>query len=55
MLVNNDLSNGMFVRVEGNYMTFDGLTLTATNNAENQITIDTLDGAMAKISIGKSF
>jgi len=52
---NNDLSNGMFVRVEGNYMTFDGLTLTATNNAENQITIDTLDGAMAKISIGKSF
>lgn len=52
---NNDLDNGMFVRVEGNYMTFDGLTLTATNNAENQITLNTLDGASAKVSIGKSF
>lgn len=52
---NNDLDNGMFVRVEGNYMTFDGLTLTAINNAENQITLNTLDGASAKISIGKSF
>ena len=52
---NNDLDNGMFVRVEGNYMTFDGLTLTATNNAENQITLNTLDGASAKISVGKSF
>ena len=44
--------DAMFIRVEGNYMEFDGVTLTANDNT---ITLKNLDGITGKISIGKSF
>ena len=47
-----DFDNGMFARVEGNYMTFDGVSLTSNDNT---ITLKNLDGVAGKLSIGKSF
>ena len=44
--------DNMFVRVEGTYMDFDGVTLTANDNT---IKLKSLDGVTGKISIGKSF
>jgi len=52
---NRDFDNTMFVRVEGNYMNFDGTSLTSTTNANNVVTLKNLDGVTGKISIGKSF
>ena len=47
---------GMFVRLEGSITAFDSIQLTNTNS-ENTNTIDItgLDGAMATISVGKTF
>ena len=42
----------MFIRVEGTYMDFDGVSLTANDNT---ITLKSLDGLTGKLSIGKSF
>ena len=42
----------MFVRVEGNYMDFDGVTMSANDNT---IKLKSLDGVVGKISIGKTF
>jgi len=42
----------MFVRAEGNYMSFDGASLTSNDNT---ITLNNLDGVSASLSIGKSF
>ena len=47
-----ELDNTLFFRVEGQYMTFDGVTLSS---ADNTIKLDTLDGVTASISVGKSF
>jgi len=44
--------DAMFVRVEGTYMDFDGVSLTANDNT---IKLKALDGVTGKISIGKSF
>ena len=44
--------DAMFVRVEGTYMDFDGVTLTANDNT---IHLKSLDGLTGKLSIGKSF
>ena len=44
--------DAMFVRVEGTYMDFDGVSLTANDNT---ITLKNLDGLTGKLSIGKSF
>ena len=44
--------DSMFVRVEGNYMNFDGVSLTANDNT---IRLKSLDGITGKVSIGKSF
>ena len=52
---NKDLDNGLFVRVEGNYMDFDGASLTSTTNSDNKITLNSLEGVSGKLSIGKSF
>jgi len=52
---NNDLANGFFVRLEGNYMDFDGASLTSSTNSDNKMSIDDLQGASAKLSLGKSF
>ena len=49
---NKDLSNGVFMRGEANYITFDGTSLTS---GDNTVTLNSLDGVTAKISIGKSF
>ena len=49
---NMDMDNGLFVRAEGNYMTFDGVSLTS---ADNTIKLKNLDGVTGKISVGKSF
>ena len=52
----NVLDNGVFFRVEGNYMTFEGKTLTATGTGtDSKIQLTSLDGVSGKISIGKSF
>lgn len=47
--------NSMFARIEGNYMQFDGASLTSTTNSDNKIELTDLNGASAKFSIGKSF
>jgi hypothetical protein len=47
--------SGMFFRVEGNVMEFDGATLTSTTNADNSVKMSELNGASGKISIGKAF
>ena len=52
----NALDNGVFFRFEGNYMTFDGATVTATGTAaDNKIELRNLDGVSGKISLGKTF
>ena len=50
------LDNGVFVRVEGNYMEFNGTSLNATGTAtDSKISLTSLDGVSGKVSIGKSF
>jgi hypothetical protein len=53
----NALDNGIFFRLEGNYMTFDGATLTSNGNdsSDSKIQLKSLDGVSGKISVGKSF
>ena len=46
--------NGAFLRVEGNYMSFDGAQVTSSANG-NIVSLDNLDGVSGKISIGKTF
>jgi hypothetical protein len=56
-----DLDNGVFLRAEGSYVTFDGTTLTNqfTNITSGQtagtVVVDDLNGLQGRISIGKSF
>jgi len=45
--------NGMFLRTEAMVMEFDGVTLAGSG--DTSVTVNQLDGASAKISIGKSF
>ena len=52
---NRDLDNGAFVRFEGNYTDFDGVTATNTADTTKSITIDGITGYGAKISVGKNF
>ena len=49
---NKTIDNGIFVRVEGNYMQFDGTSLTSN---EMTVKLNSLDGVTGKFSIGKSF
>ena len=52
----NALDNGVFFRFEGNYMAFDGATVTASGtDADNKIELRNLDGVSGKISVGKTF
>jgi len=52
----NALDNGVFFRLEGNYMTFDGTTVTSSGTAaDNKIELRNLDGISGKLSIGKTF
>ena len=60
---NYNTSNGMFIRAEATVTQFDGTSLTSTaacatrpgTCANNVIKLEELNGASAKISIGKSF
>mgnify|MGYP001264417208 CR=1 FL=1 len=52
---NNTFDSGAFIRVEGNYMAFDGTSKTSTADSEKTITLKNLNGVTGKVSIGKSF
>ena len=47
--------NGAFVRIEGNYLSFDSQEITNTKNSDVKVKLKNLDGLAGKISIGKSF
>ena len=47
--------NGTFFRFEGNYLQFDGKTLTNNNDSGKSIKLKNLDGLSGKISFGKTF
>ena len=49
---NKSMDNGMFVRVEGNYLNFDSQSLTS---GDMTVQLKSLDGVTGKLSIGKSF
>ena len=51
--VHNEMDR-MFWRLEANYLEFDGVTVSSTNS-DNKVSINSLDGLTAKISIGTSF
>ena len=51
----NTFGNGMFMRVEGQYMDMGSLSLTSTTNSDNKVSIDSLTGVSGAIKIGKSF
>ena len=51
---NRGFGNGMFARVEGSYMNFDGTSVTSSNS-DNVAHLKNLDGVTGKISIGKTF
>ena len=52
---NRTADNGAFVRFEGNYMSFDGITVKNGSDTEKSIKLKQLDGVSGKVSIGKSF
>ena len=54
---NKSMDNGMFIRVEGNYMDFDGVSVTGTGTETTaaKVTLNQLHGLTGKISVGKSF
>ena len=50
---NYSTDTGAFIRVEGNYMDFDGATVTNGADATKTIKLKSLDGVTGKVSIGK--
>ena len=49
-----EMDNGMFIRVEAQYSEFDSVSLTSSSGSQ-KITMDSLDGVVGKLSIGKTF
>ena len=47
-----NFDSGLFARAEGTYMEFDNVKMTSLDNT---LSMNNLEGASAKISIGKSF
>ena len=47
--------SGTFFRFEGNYLQFDGNTVTNGNDSAKSIKLKNLDGVSGKLSIGKTF
>ena len=52
---NHNLADDMFVRIEGNIMDFDDVSLTNTNDSTKSINANDIEGYGARISVGKSF
>ena len=52
---NHDMDEGMFVRLEGNLMDFDDITLTNTQDSNKSIEASDIEGYGARISVGRSF
>ncbi len=52
---NHDMDDGMFVRLEGNLMDFDDITLTNTQDSNKSIEASDIEGYGARISVGRSF
>ena len=52
---NKTFDNSMFLRSEFMRMDFDSAMLTSSTNADNTVQLNSLDGARATISVGKSF
>ena len=50
-----DLNNGAFLRLEGSYMEFDGVSLTNQNDSTKSVKVDGIEGYGARLSVGKSF
>ena len=50
-----NLDNGAFLRLEGNMMDLDGVTLVNTADSDKSIKVDGISGYGARISVGKSF
>ena len=50
-----ELDNGLFFRIEGQYMELEDKSLTASNNSENTVSLKAFEGASARIAIGKAF
>ncbi len=51
---NKDFDNGMFLRAEGNYMEFDGTSVTSSSGSQ-KISLNSVDGVTGKLSLGRSF
>ena len=52
---NKDLTNGIFIRAEGNYIDFDDVTLNSSGGNTRFIKATSIAGLNGKISIGKAF
>ena len=52
--VDTVMDNGYFIRAEANYTEFDGVSLTSSSGSQI-ITMNSLDGLVGKLSVGKSF
>ncbi len=52
---NHEMPDGMFVRIEGNIMEFDDVSVTNTNDSTKSIEASGIEGYGARISVGKSF
>ena len=50
---NKNFDNGFFVRAEGTYQEFDGVTINGSG--DTSVTADEISGVSGKLSIGKSF
>jgi len=48
------MDNGVFLRAEANVYEFDSVSLTSSSGSQ-KITLDSLDGVVGKVSIGKTF
>ena len=49
---NKTMDNGLFIRAEGNYMSFDSVSLSS---GDMTVKVKNLDGLTGKLSVGKAF
>ena len=53
--INHMTDSGFFGRIEFNDTSIGGTTLAATNNTDNSVKLNDLDGTTGKVSFGKQF